>query len=147
MSCSAKSVKSRRGLKRRAWGYKPALLLAAAGAAPAWGSDILWTNPAGGNFGTGGNWLGNTPPGGGDVADFSLANSYTVTFGGNANAAGLVAHGGTITLNLGGFAFSQSGVGIDPWVIGQLAGDNATISLSNGTVNTNAGGTFSTYLG
>src|SRR4051812_47666813 len=96
---------TKKGQSRRAWTkYKPAILLAAVLPLRAAAADILWTNPLGGDFQTGGNWLGGTPPGTGDVANFSLNNPYTVTFSTGAVTDGLVAHGGTVTLNLGGFS-------------------------------------------
>src|SRR5258708_23675319 len=100
---------TQRAKSRRAWAkVKPAILLAAVLPAPVWASDILWNNGAGGDFQTGANWVGNAAPGSGDVADFSLPNTYTVTFSANATTSGLAAHGGNVTLNLSGFSFAQN---------------------------------------
>src|SRR5258705_1526376 len=100
---------------RRGWGkYKPAILLAAVLPAPAWASDIVWTNALGGNCQTGGNWLGGTAPGAADVADFTLATPYTVTFSGGATTAGLAVHGGNLTFGLSGFTYAQSSSALDP---------------------------------
>lgn len=91
-------------------------------------TDIVWTNSAGGPWGTAANWSPNIVPGAGDTAWVTNNGSYTVTL--NISAA-------VDTLFLGGTSGTQT--------LSHVAG---TLSLANGgTVSSNgsyvlAGGTL-----
>ena len=64
-------------------------------ASPAAAADISWANALGGNWNTGANWSGGSPPGASDNAIITLAGTYTVTLDVNATVAGLTLGGAT----------------------------------------------------
>ena len=112
------------------------------------GGTPVWTNPAGGSWGTGANWQDNQPAGGsGLTADFGtllLGSDVTVTLDGARTIGGLKfgdtgnAHGWTLATGTGGslmLAGNPSVVNVsNPWVT--IA---ATLAGTNGLTKTGAG--------
>ena len=58
-------------------------------------ADLVWTNTAGGNWGTAANWSPNQVPGSTDNAFITTAGTYTVTVNAGATVASLQAGGGS----------------------------------------------------
>src|SRR6185436_18369349 len=58
-------------------------------------ADLVWTNTAGGNWGTAANWNPNQVPGSTDNAFITTAGTYTVTVNAGATVASLQAGGGS----------------------------------------------------
>jgi hypothetical protein len=122
------------------WAWLALSLLLAAG--PARGDDDTWTNTAGGNWGSAGNWSGGVVPTAADNALFTTAGTYTAVLNDtrsinnvtlNVATATVNAFGGN--LNLGGTMTLSAG----NWVMGGLNGTPAV--LTGGTITRPAGGT------
>src|SRR5690606_25348153 len=65
----------------------------------------LWQNAAGGDFGTGTNWLGDAVPGAGDIAQFGPGGTYTATLTTSRTLLGVhldTVLTNNVQLNLGG---------------------------------------------
>ncbi|XVJ58976.1 MAG: hypothetical protein HEQ23_06060 [Tepidisphaera sp.] len=81
--------------------------------------------------------MGNVAPGAGNPAAFGLNSSvspFTVTFTGNTTTAGLTVSNMRPTFNLGGFTYNVTGDTL-------IGGTNGPLlTLTNGTLNTRAGG-------
>ena len=67
-----------------------------------------WNNPLGGDYFNTGNWSPNVVPTSTHVARFALANTYTVTFSGNATVLRHIVSQGNVTWNLNGFNFTNT---------------------------------------
>jgi T5SS/PEP-CTERM-associated repeat protein/autotransporter-associated beta strand protein len=125
---------------------------------PPTGVIKLWTNPAGGSFGDGQNWMGGAVPGAPDVALFNLRNTYTVAGGGWTQNDRLIVCNSDLTLSLANvYALANSdtntpsielgGLGADPTVLrvrgnDDLAGWNMRIWDSASVLVTNGGGLY-----
>ena len=95
-------------------------------------AEITWTNEAGGDFQTAGNWNPNTVPGTNDVAVFDLAaGPYTVTWSAPITNYSLRVNQGTLTWDLQGHAYS-----LNRWSTNHIGSDATTVDLTitNGTV-------------
>src|SRR4051812_24077046 len=89
-----------------------ALLLACA-QQPARGQTFTWNNPLGGTFGVGTNWTPAGPPSTtSQLAQFNLANTYTVSFAANTANASLNFQNGTVTFLGAGAGRTYSLAGI-----------------------------------
>ncbi|MEX0586461.1 MAG: hypothetical protein WD176_07445, partial [Pirellulales bacterium] len=95
-------------------------------------ADRFWTNPAGGNYTTPGNWLGNNTAGPGDAAIFQLGSpaGYTVTLAGPHQVNQLDVRDDRVTLNLGGATYDVT----TETRIGWLAGQTGRVTVRNGTL-------------
>ncbi|MEX0642441.1 MAG: hypothetical protein WD468_07055 [Pirellulales bacterium] len=127
---------SRNFLVRRGWGYW-AIAFAVAAAAPAHAQNKFWITTAGGSFPTAANWSttaggagGATAPAAGEIANFTLANTYTVSFSGNVINAGLVASNGIVTLDLNSFGYTITGA--TGTTIGTLAAQTGRVIVKDG---------------
>jgi T5SS/PEP-CTERM-associated repeat protein len=94
-------------------------------------ADASWINSAGGQFYTGSNWDSLSPPLGA-VATFDLPDTYVVTFDADATTSGLLVRGGKVTFDLGAH---EHEVDTDNTAIGEMAGDVATLTVRNGTLD------------
>jgi T5SS/PEP-CTERM-associated repeat protein len=98
-----------------------------------------------GTFALGSNWDTGTVPGSGNSVHFGqtatgAGKTYTVNFGGNTTTAVAIVHRDNVTWNLNGATFSQSGyTGVDSLIVGTSIGENAMLTILNGTVSTTAG--------
>jgi hypothetical protein len=143
---------------RRQW-IAAAAALAAAGVGLArpvtsQAADINWSNASGGTFSVPLNWTGGVTPGVNDFAHFQVVPvgtgpTYTVNFTGPATTRGMYVHRDTVTWNLGGNTYTQSGsTAFDPFLVGQNAGETGALTVSNGVINTSiASGSFNTVIG
>ena len=120
-------------------------------------ATIEWINPLGGAFENGSNWNSGTPPGPGDSttvpptpaddARFNLDQTYTVTFPvvpdddpGTPEDESMLLDNNLATVNFGDVTFdlnSQIYNLNSNLIIGDVLGDNAMLTITNGTVNTN----------
>jgi hypothetical protein len=102
-------------------------------ASAAQAGDITWTNAAGGDFQTPGNWNSNIVPGVADVAIFNLTTQpYTVTWSGPITNENYRVDKGTVTWNLQGFRYSLSNL-VTYSGIG-TASTTADLTVTNGSV-------------
>lgn len=98
------------------------------------GAALNWNNAAGGAASTAANWLPAQIPAAADDLTFNLVATYTTSF----NSAVTASHThtykrGTVTLNMINAHTASAGV-----VIGDLNGDIATVTLTTGTLTSNA---------
>lgn len=100
-----------------------------------------WKTNASGSFSTNTNWnLGtltlNVNPVADDIAGFNVIGSYTVTFNGaTQNNYQLLSRAGDVTLNLNGSTYNLTSASYDGGlVVGRYSGNNASITLTGGTV-------------
>lgn len=103
-------------------------------AVPVSAAPLSWNNAAGGAAATGANWNPVQVPTSADDLTFNLAATYTTSF--NSTVAASRTHTynrGTVTLNMINPHTASAGV-----VIGDVSGDNATVTLTTGTFNSNA---------
>ena len=106
-------------------------------------ADVQWDNASGGQFSSPGNWLPVQVPTNIDNAIFDLGATYQVDFTQNVtnNQSSII--DGNVTFDLGGFTYT---VGVDDLTkdlsVGETLGDNAQLTLLNGTVNS-----FETFIG
>ena len=113
-------------------------------------ADIVWTNTAGGNWGTAANWNPNQVPGSADNAFITNSGTYTVTVSANASVASFNLGGssGTQSLTVSGGTFTNNGAstssanGVLNLSGGTLSG--GTVNLSGGTtlITSSSGGTL-----
>jgi hypothetical protein len=81
-----------------------AALLGLGQAFTALADNITWTNEAGGDFQTPGNWDAQSVPGASDVAIFNLTDQpYAVTWSANSTIGAFKIDAGTVRWNLNGF--------------------------------------------
>src|SRR5262245_39094055 len=108
---------------------------AAAGLSPlAHASPLSWNNAAGGTASIAANWNPVQAPTGADDLTFNLAGSYTVTFNASAASSRTQTYKqGTVTLNATSPHTVSNGI-----TIGDLSGDNATMTVTTGTLNSTA---------
>ncbi|HTL28196.1 MAG TPA: hypothetical protein VL282_03205, partial [Tepidisphaeraceae bacterium] len=82
---------------------------------------------------------GGTSPNGNYFAHFgplASGSTYNVTFAGNAASTGAFIHRDNATFNLGGFTYTLNGFGgVDSLIVGMYSGENAQLTLSNGSLN------------
>jgi T5SS/PEP-CTERM-associated repeat protein len=108
---------------------------------PAWATEIAWNNGAGGSFSQTTNWLPQQVPGTSDDAVFNLGSvgGYTVTLGQDYVNDQLIVRTDKTVLDLGGHSYTLqntgSGSATSSVVVGQNASDNASLTLSNGTLS------------
>lgn len=101
---------------------------------PVQGAALTWNNAAGGSAATDTNWLPVQVPTSTDDLTFNLAATYTASF--NSTVATSHTHTykrGTVTLNMINPHTASAGV-----VIGDVNGDSATVTLTTGTLTSNA---------
>ena len=98
--------------------------------------DFLWSNPAGGSFGSTGNWQGGIAPLIADNAAWDLGSSgYTVTFTGSVGTNSAVIRNDTVTFDLNNHTFKVAGGGVPhAWVLAQSAGQQADLTVRNGMI-------------
>lgn len=89
-------------LPAAAWRSRVVILGAACLAGAAFGqSSVHWQNTGGGVWEHSPNWAGGSAPGPADEARFGIGGaSYLISFAGNAQAAGVVVDGDTVTFDL-----------------------------------------------
>src|SRR5262249_44767215 len=93
----------------------------------AYAADVVWTNTAGGNWGTAANWSPNQAPGADDNALILANGTYTVTVNVAATVASLQVSGtGTRTLTLSGNTLTVNG--------DSLLDTNCIFNFSSGTL-------------
>lgn len=103
------------------------------------GEVVTWTNPAGGDFMTPGNWDANRVPGADDVAVFDLAASpYTVTWSASAATQAFAVNRGEVAWNLQGHTYSYS-ANLVACTVGSSA-SAARLTITNGTVTCSTAG-------
>jgi hypothetical protein len=92
-------------------------------------ADIVWTNTAGGNWGTAANWSPNQVPGASDNAWITNNGSYTVIINANASVGSLTAgaESGTQTLSLSSGTFTVNNA--------SLLDTNCSFAISGGTLS------------
>ena len=101
-------------------------------------ANITWTNDAGGDFLTPGNWDSNSVPGRSDVAIFDRAlTPYTVTWSGSVTNQAFKVNRGTVRWNLQGNTYAYSN-GINCTV--GTASNAADLTITNGTVTYSTSG-------
>lgn len=111
-----------------------AALASAAMATAASASLLLWNNAAGGLASTAGNWSPVQIPLAADDLTFNIAGGYAVTFNNTVQTSRTHTYRiGTATLTASGPHTVTTGV-----TIGDLAGDNAVMTLTTGTLTSNA---------
>jgi len=103
-------------------------------------ADSTWSNVAGGDFGTGGNWTGGLP-GITDAATFDLDETYTVDFDGDYTNDRALVSDGVVTYDLSTFEYELTNTGSSP-VSFEVSG--ASASSASLTVLGNGTGTLST---
>ncbi len=117
----------------------------AAGQPRAMGTVVAWNNSAGGAASVSTNWSPNQVPVAADDASFSLAASYAVTFNSSVLTTRTQTYGatsGTVTLTCSSPHTVTNGI-----TIGDVNGDNATMTLTTGTLTSNAGVTVASAAG
>ncbi|MHB9023496.1 MAG: hypothetical protein ACYC7E_04895, partial [Armatimonadota bacterium] len=92
-------------------------------------ADIYWTNPAGGNWSTAGNWSAGRAPGSADNAFIILDGTYTVTLTASVTVTSLTLGGisGTQTLANSAYTLTLSGA--------SAINANGVYSQTNGALN------------
>lgn len=99
------------------------------------GAALSWNNASGGPASTAGNWSPAQVPTGSDDLTFNLLATYGVTFSATVpSSASQTYKRGTVTLTMTSPHTSGSG-GIR---VGDVNGDNATLTLTSGTLNSTA---------
>lgn len=108
-------------------------LLAAAGSRVE-ATALSWNNSGGGTASTAANWSPAQVPTGADDLTFNLNNVYTVTFNSSVTASRTHTYRtGTVTLSATSPHTVSTGI-----TVGDLNGDNATMTLTTGTLTSNA---------
>ncbi|MEK6703214.1 MAG: hypothetical protein AABZ53_13190 [Planctomycetota bacterium] len=93
---------------------------------------LTWLNAAGGSAATPGNWSPASVPGAANSLVWNLANTYPVTFtSGTASSLGHTYKRGVLTLTMS----SPHTTGTSGIKVGELSGDNSTVTLTTGTWN------------
>ncbi|HEY1375703.1 MAG TPA: PEP-CTERM sorting domain-containing protein [Gemmataceae bacterium] len=117
-------------------------------AAPARAVDRTWTNTAGGNWGTAGNWSGGAVPTAADNALFTTPGTYTVTLSDARSITDVSLAVSTVTVNgyggnltLGGTMSLSAG----NWAMGGVQG--SPDQVTGGTITRPAGGTGTFTVG
>ncbi len=121
---------------RFSWRGSVGLVLAVGiGAAGVSGDDIRWIEAAGGDFDDVANWEGGVVPGATDVSIFDLSSVYNITLNQDQVVRNSFFRAGTVTMDLGGFDFTNANgpEGLDI-VIGQHAGEEAALEITNGSL-------------
>ncbi|CAN5529920.1 hypothetical protein BH11PLA2_BH11PLA2_50330 [soil metagenome] len=139
---------------------RTSFLLLLALAVPVTAQTYSWTNAAGGNFSTAGNWSPAGPPGAGQDALFNNVASYSVNFTGtvtnnsfNVGVSNVIflLNGNTwntTALNNNGFGTSGASTSVNAFYGGNLnfasfiLGNNCTVNFGTG-VTANIGNTLS----
>lgn len=121
----------------RVWGVRGVLvagLVAIGCGQAAHGAALSWNNVAGGAAATAGNWNPVQAPTGADDLTFNLNNVYTVTWSAAANASRTQTfRRGTVTMSLSATHTMSTGL-----TVGDLNADVATMTLTTGTLTSNA---------
>lgn len=105
----------------------------------AWIDDNIataWTNIAGGAFATASNWSASNPVTG-DVAAFSLNNTYTVALGASRAHDRLLARAGNVTLDLSNATYTLTNASLEAALtVAKYAGETASLTITHGTLVT-----------
>jgi T5SS/PEP-CTERM-associated repeat protein len=107
-----------------------------------------WTSTTSGSFAAASNWDTNSAPQGNFAAHFGAVASgsgpaYSVSFGADASSSVVLVHRDSVTWNLNGATYAQSGApGVDSLIVGTAFGENADLTINNGKVTT-GGNSFS----
>lgn len=99
--------------------------------------DRTWTNAAGGTFSTNANW-DTVAPGVGDIANFTLNTTYTVTFTAGPTNTDLDVENGTVTFDLNGFTYTLTSASAAD--IGNVAGQTGRLTITDGTLAVDTAG-------
>lgn len=98
------------------------------------GAALSWINAAGGAASTAANWSPAQVPTSADDLTFNLNGAYTVTWSAGANASRTQTfRQGTVTMSISSPHTTSTGL-----TVGDLNADNATLTLTTGTLNSNA---------
>ena len=118
---------------RGAW-LLPALVMLLS-AAPLQAATMVWSNAAGGDFSTPGNWTNNLVPGVNDIAVFNYTNNpYTVTWSANVTNDSFQVQRGTVKFDLQGhtYNYNQGPNSGNSSLVGQT--DKADLTVTNGSL-------------
>ncbi len=123
------------------FGVHTCLLMCVLVTSPAQAFNFTWNSQTGGSFHSAANW---TPPFLGppdilnDTAIFALGGTFITTFANDVTNGQLVmgAASGTVSLDLNGHTYTLSGPAAGSLFVGQAAGDNAGLVLTDGLVVT-----------
>jgi hypothetical protein len=106
----------------------------------AWIDDQLsaryWNNASGGAFSTGANWIEGSAPDSTNIAVFNLAGTYSVTLGSSITNKRVRVRAGNVTMNLSGATYTLGSSTLEnSLTVGKTASDNASLTISNGTIS------------
>lgn len=125
--------------------YCVAIAVSFVATAPAKAQNKFWILTTSGQFPTAANWStsaggagGSPAPGAGEIANFTLGNTYTVSYAGNVTNAGLNVSGGTVTLDLNGFLYSVTGA--SGTLIGTVSPQTGRLIVKDGTFGVDTAG-------
>jgi PEP-CTERM motif len=99
--------------------------------------DFQWSNNLGGDFNVGPNWSDNFVPLGSDTGIWNLGSvaGYTVQFGTNVATDSAIIKTDIVTYDLGGFTYTNAALNATTAVVvGQDPTDNASLTVTNGTL-------------
>ena len=108
-------------------------------------ATLTWTNTASGEFHDAVNWSVGGPPAGTDTAQFNKNAEYTVQFTNNVANTNLLVYDGTVLFDMGGKTYSLKRDDPQPILIRGTGAQNPVLTVSNGTVTADSGGSQS-YL-
>ncbi|GAB4187745.1 MAG: hypothetical protein Kow00105_02400 [Phycisphaeraceae bacterium] len=99
--------------------------------------SATWNNPAGGNFQDSSNWGGGTVPGptGNALFDVNTGTPYTVSFLNNVTNEYLIVGRDDVTFDLNGFTYDLTRTTPSSIILGELAFDNAVLTVTDGTLS------------
>src|SRR5262249_34373489 len=105
---------------------------------------IEWQNTAGGDFGTGSNWVGGVAPGSTNSAEFGANATFQaasqpigITFGGSVTNTALSVQDASWIFNLGTHTYTLStSVAVGALRLDDSVAGTAILNLSNGTLST-----------
>lgn len=124
---------AKRSVRNCAW-IVVATAVALCGDSSAYAAALSWSNAAGGAASNAANWNPVQLPTSADDLTFNLVNTYTVTWSAAANASRTQTfRRGTVTMSLSATHTMSTGL-----TVGSLNTDNATMTLTTGTLTSNA---------
>jgi autotransporter-associated beta strand protein/T5SS/PEP-CTERM-associated repeat protein len=107
----------------------------------AFANNGQWDDGLGGGASPNGNYFAHFGP-------LASGSTYTVNFAGNVASTGAFVHRDNTTFNLGGFTYTLNGfTGVDSLIVGMYAGENAQLTLGNGSLNVAASATNFSQVG